>query len=229
MHGFKSTFRVVEADLNARRSDYSILEIHNVAIGRVFPGAMDLIDQNISISISPINLVKLGSDSADGPVGRGHYYPQLNDFTITTYCADPFTPVRTDTFSGGFLFINRVKDAYNRRQVFFRSKFKSASIIDNEVNSLWLKELAKFGPDGIIDVDMTSNLDVHSYINKYSFLYNMVGNISIYYSNLDENGNIVGFNANNFVGDPKGSGGTDFENVASDNRFNIPPGSEGLD
>jgi hypothetical protein len=223
MHGFKSVFKVIEADVNARRSDYSILEVHNVAIGRAFPGSMDFIDQNISITVGPINVSKTGSDSADGPVGRGHYYPQLEDFIITTYCVDPLTPVRTDTFSGGFLFIARTTDAYNRRQVFFRSKFKSASIIDNVINSLWLKELTKFAPDGIIDVDLTSSLDVHYYINRYSFIYNMVGNVTIYYSNLDENGKLVGFNSD-FSNDLVGSGGTNFDDVASDNRFNIPPG-----
>lgn len=223
MHGFKSTFRVAEADLNCRRTDYSILEIHNVAIGRAFPALMDFMDQNISIVIDPVILSKTGSNSDDGPVGRGHYYPQLEDFSINTYCADPLTLVRTEVFSGGFLFINRVKDDYGRRQVFFRAKFKSATIVDNEINSLWLKELTKFGPDGIIDIDLSSALEVHPYINAYSFLYGMTGNMSIYYSNLDEDGNIVGLNAGNFSGFPAGTAGTDFEAVSSDPRFSIPP------
>lgn len=226
MNGFKSIFRVVEADLNARRADHSILDIHNIALGRVYPESLDYIDQNIKISMGSVQLLKHGSDSSDGPVGRGHYYPQLTDFTITTYCVNPSVPVRTDSFGGGFLFINRIKDDYGRRQVFFRSKHKSSIIIDNNINSMWLNGLAAFTPDGIIDIDLLSTIEVHPHINDYSSVDNMFGTLTIYYSNLDKDGNIVGFNAD-WDGDVLGSGGTDFPEAIPDKRFTIPPGGVG--
>lgn len=226
MNGFRTTFRVVEADLNARREDYSLLNIHDIALGRAFPESLDYIDQNVRISVSPIKLLKWGSDSSDGPVGRGHYYPQRDHFTITTYCANPSTPVRTDTFGDGFLFISRTKDDYGRRQVFFRSKWLSSTIIDNNIPSMWLGDLAAFIPNGIIEVDMLSIIEVHPHINDYSSVDGMFGNMSIYYSNLDSNGNIVGLNAD-WGGDVLGSGGTDFPETLPDKRFTIPPGGVG--
>jgi hypothetical protein len=219
MNGFKSVFQILDVDFNARRTDYHIIELNNIKIGRVYPGLLDYIDQNIIIEISPINFLKLGSYALEGPIGLGHYYPQYDSFTINTYSITPRILLRTDTFSDGFLFISRFRDEYKRRQVFIRSDFKSSIIEPNIINSIWLHELSNFTPNGLIDINLLNNnrhedgtQDTHSFINAYTFLHNMHGEVTIYYSDKDTLGNPAGLNAD-YVG--SGTSGID-------PRFNIP-------
>lgn len=219
MNGFRSVFDVLDVDLNARRTDYSIIEINDLKIGRTYPGIMDYLDQNVSIEIDNIDFYKHGTYAHEGPIGNGHYYIQKGSFNIRTYSATPRILLRTDTFNGGFLFIDRNRDEYRRRKLFIRSNFLSSSIENTDINSIWLGQLSSFTPDGLIDISLTTvynpedgTKDVHSFINGYSFLHKMYGNVTIYYSDKDELGNLVGFNAD-YIG--SGTSGID-------PRFNIP-------
>ena len=219
MNGFKTTFDVLDVDLNARRTDYSIIEFNDLKIGRTYPGILDYLDQNISIEIDHINFYKHGSYPFEGPIDFGHYYPQLDQFSIRTYSVTPRILLRTDTFNGGFLFIGRFRDEYKRRRLFIRSDFQSSVLENTDINSIWLNQLASFTPNGLIDIDLSTiynpedgTKDVHAFINDYSFLHKMYGRITIYYSDKDESGNFVGFNAD-YIG--SGTSGID-------PRFNIP-------
>lgn len=222
MHGFRSVFRVIEADLNARRTDYTIGEIHELALGSITPAILDPLEQNVLAEMSHVNFSKAGSESADGPIGLGHYYRQISDFTISLYAADPSHLLRVDTFGDGFLFIARFRDDYLRRRLFIRSKIKSSVLHPTIMKSRWLDELSESTLNGFVDIDLLALDDVHSYINDFTFMPDMFGNMIIYYSNINEDGSPAGFNGD-FTGGG-GSGGTDFDN---DPRFNIPPACKG--
>lgn len=225
MHGFRSTFRVVEADLNARRTDYTIGLVHEVAIGKISPAPLDYLEQNVSIEMTRMNISPAGSESSDGPIGYGHYYAQADDFTITLYSADPRQELRIDTFGDGFLFVARARDQYNRRRVFMRSKIKSSVIVPNLARSSWLDQLSENTPNGFVDIDLWANQDIHFYLNENVFFPNMYGDMIIYYSDINEDGSLAGFNGN-YGGIPSigtGTGGTGDDSFDNDPRFNIPP------
>lgn len=181
------TFRVSEADLNSRRSDHSIIEVHKIAVGDAI-GTFDQISQNLVIDVDPIKISKHGSYADIGPVGYGHYYIILADFDIKLYSVNPRQLVNISTFGGGFIYIDRYRDQYDRRRIIIRSDLKNIQHIDNNISSVWLNNI---GSNGIIEfklfaIDNNSTDDVHTFINAYSFNGGLHGSVDVYYNDLND-------------------------------------------
>lgn len=191
MHNHRLIFRIIEADFNARRSDYSILEPHNIGIGTIEHNNIDFIDQRITAKVGEINFSKHGSYATPGPVGVGHYYRSSTignkNFNIDIYHANYGNILRSEVYSVAFLFISGSPDVYGRRAVIARARYVSGMNYPSNVNSIWLNSLNDV-IDGYVDFELLTNINIHYYINNYSFMHGLYGKMKInhYNASLDD-------------------------------------------
>lgn len=222
MHETKAIFRVIEADFNARRSDYSLLDPHVLFIGQTEPGDQDFIDQNVQIEFSEMSFKKHGSDAAEGPVGVGHYYPasQLvsDEIVINFYSAAPRNLIRTEIYRVQFIFISHDPDQYGRRCVIARLRFLSGVNQPSNIKSVWLDSLDE-ATDGYLDLNLTVDCNIHYFINNYSFIGGMYGKATLNYYGYSLDDAIAGT-------DLDGVTGTNTTTIA-DSLFDIPEGCQG--
>ena len=184
----QALFRVIEACLNARRSDRTIIEIPEIDLGRVLPDTMDFLNQNVILNFGSIEFVKPGTNpdhtAASGPVGVGRYYAQLSTSSVTiTYTALSTNEfIRSDTFEDGFVFISKDTTEVDRRRLFYRGRLKS-STVGNADPSLWAGALVSIPIlNAYLEVDLMVTKNVHRIaINEYSSVGDIHGDIRVDY------------------------------------------------